>query len=157
MVRRSLSRCLRYLLLVLAASPLAARKPTMARISMGTTISGTMMSSILVWMLTLPKNRGRCVFIGDTLSCILLLTPARQPSVYVSTSAAPSLRSQRKGDSQSHTAQIPRPCSPRRAEWDCTGRGNRPDHACTVPSDESTPAAAPGPQCVTPRRGADGV
>ena len=31
----------------------------MARISIGTTISGTMMSSILVWMLTLPKNRGR--------------------------------------------------------------------------------------------------
>src|SRR5262247_897847 len=66
MVRRSFSRCLRYRTLVLAASPLAARKPTMARISMGTTISGTMMSSILVWMLTLPKNRGRFPDISDT-------------------------------------------------------------------------------------------
>ena len=38
----------------------------MARISMGTTMSGTMMSSILVWMLTLPKNRGRFPGMGDT-------------------------------------------------------------------------------------------
>src|SRR5712692_860139 len=67
MVRRSLSRCLRYLLLVLAASPLAARKPTMARISMGTTISGTMIISIFVWMLTLPENRGRFLSMGDHL------------------------------------------------------------------------------------------
>ena len=45
----------------------------MARISMGTTISGTMMSSILVWMLTLPKNRGRFPGIGDTAYTSLFL------------------------------------------------------------------------------------
>src|SRR2546428_1585121 len=72
-VRRSFSRCLRYLILVLAASPLAARKPTTARISIGTTISGMMMSSILVWMLTLPKNRGRFLGMGDTCCYILIL------------------------------------------------------------------------------------
>ena len=37
---------------------LAARKPTMARISLGTIMSDTMMSSILVWMLILPITFG---------------------------------------------------------------------------------------------------
>jgi hypothetical protein len=45
--------------LVLAASPLVAIKPTTAS-------SGTTMSSILVWMLTLLKNRGRFSAIMDT-------------------------------------------------------------------------------------------
>jgi hypothetical protein len=37
---------------------LAARKPTMARVSMGTIMSGSMMSNILVWMLILPLMLG---------------------------------------------------------------------------------------------------
>ena len=37
---------------------LAARKPTMTRVSMGTIMSGTMMSSILVWLLILPIMLG---------------------------------------------------------------------------------------------------
>ena len=45
----------------------------MARISIGTTMSGTMMSSILVWMLTLPKNRGRFLGMGDICCYILFL------------------------------------------------------------------------------------
>ena len=37
---------------------LAAREPTMATISVDTTMSGTMMSSILVWTLILPITFG---------------------------------------------------------------------------------------------------